>query len=151
MLPLIAPALGFISKNGKVFGFLGAGLVIFLAFNYVQGLRSSKAQLEENVVVLEGAVSVERASFNTALEAIEEWKVAQKKLQDKIEEMNAFSVEANEEVRRLDELYSNHDLRALALAKPGLIERRINSGTRRIFRLLEAATTDTTGRSSSGG
>ena len=150
MLPVIGAAAGFLGKNWKLVAIGGAALALYFAYNGYQDLKNDKAQLEGNQAVLEGAVEVERASLESALGAIEDWQMAQKKLQKKIEEMNAFSVEANEEVRRLDELFANHDFGALVLAKPGLMERRINSGTRRIFRMLETATTDTTRRGLDG-
>lgn len=49
---------------------------------------------------------------------------------------------ANEAVRRLEQTLSNSDLERLSIAKPGLIERRINDATREFFNNVEKETSN---------
>ena len=50
---------------------------------------------------------------------------------------NAISEQNREELIRI---FQEHDLTRLAMAKPGLIETRINEGTREAFSRLESIT-----------
>jgi hypothetical protein len=50
------------------------------------------------------------------------------------------TIAAEMELERLQDVQRSHDLEALAKARPGLIERRINDGTARVFGMFEDAT-----------
>lgn len=51
------------------------------------------------------------------------------------------AVRAENSLNRLIKLYQEHDLTKLATEKPGLIERRINEGTKDVLAELESLTT----------
>jgi len=55
-------------------------------------------------------------------------------------DMAYAAAEARQEVDDLNEKLRKHDLAALAKAKPGLIERRINRGTAGVLGMFERAT-----------
>jgi len=51
----------------------------------------------------------------------------------------AAYTENDDERARLENTLAKHDLGALAKSKPGLVERRINSGTIKLFAAIEAS------------
>lgn len=62
-------------------------------------------------------------------------------LSRQIENLNRLNREVatiRKEAGDMAELLSRHDLRYLAAKKPGLIERRVNSGTKDVFNQLKA-------------
>jgi len=69
-----------------------------------------------------------------------EWKESLEGFQDTISQLSEVQRDANSETRRLNDIFGKHDLRALAEAKPGLIETRINAGTLNAFSVLESVT-----------
>lgn len=114
--------------------------VVYLGYRHYEGLIETNAQLRESNVALEAAIAEQRWATETALEAVDEWQQAFDRLQSTLEQYRQVQLQANSEVRRLNELFAEHDLGALARARPGLIERRINSGTDASRRMLECAT-----------
>lgn len=58
----------------------------------------------------------------------------------KITKLSKRYVATQAEVNKLGKLLSKHDLRALALRKPGLIEKKINQATARLGKELEELT-----------
>lgn len=90
------------------------------------------------VGALEVVTTVQRATIHDQEAAIDDWVIAQKRMQATLDAMAQAQVKANEEARRLNDVLSKHDLHALSLAKPGLVERRINSGTARILGMFES-------------
>jgi hypothetical protein len=72
------------------------------------------------------------------------------RLQERLREVEEKAIAANEEKRRLNDLFNDHDLTKLTLAKPGLIERRINSGTSDVWSVLYDLTAGSANRSFRG-
>ena len=140
---------GFLGKNWKLVAIAVALGAFYMGWRHYQGLVADNATLKADRVTLKSVLTTQRATTKEALIAIDEWERSRQELQKKIFELQEVSKEARSEGRRLDELFTNHDLQKLALAKPGLIERRINAGTARSFRLLEATTADTSGHNGS--
>ena len=73
------------------------------------------------------------------------------KLQEDNAKMNELSntlqlelAEANKYKDELIEKLQKHDLTRLSLKKPGLIEKRINDGTKELFEIFESLTGNTT-------
>lgn len=90
-----------------------------------------------------GALTVENQVQDDTISTLEtrvsEWAAANKRLQEVVGEMAAAQREATAEQRRLNDVLSKHDITALSLAKPGLLEHRVNNGTADIFRMFECA------------
>jgi len=105
-------------------------------YTIVKGERDAALQ-QVGALTLSNAVQVTTIEDQT--KAIAEWSVAQERMQATLDAMATNQVEANVTAKELNDVLSRHDLHALALAKPGLIERRINSGTADIFRMFESA------------
>ena len=95
-----------------------------------------------------------RQNVATAQEAFEREKIATEKLsaqltlsfaryedlQKSLQKMADNTRIAREELEALNGKFRKHDLEELARKKPGLIERRLNSGTIDAFRMLEEST-----------
>ena len=122
MLPLLA--------------FVGAG-----AYGYhtleVGKRETTIAQLEKNNVVLkensmrlETALETETASRERAEQNLQVQLEAVANLTEKNTEMQA-------EMDDYLSIFKRHDLTRLARAKPGLVEPRINNGTKKVFEAIE--------------
>lgn len=129
----------FLLGNWKPFAFGIAVVLVFAAYRHYDGLVDEKARL-----------TAENAQLGTALwaqsAATAAWKAERDSLLSVMAEWAAASESAGEEGRRLDEMFADHDLKGLAMGRPGLVEVRIDRGTGRILRLLETATADTSRR-----
>jgi len=121
-----------------MFAVLAAGGAAFAYHQVtVSGLQASVAQLEannrtlkENQVQLELAVSTAEASL----------KAAEENAKKQGEAMNKLTLANNEltkEKSNYMKVFKDHNLTRLARAKPGMIEKRINNGTEKVFRMLE--------------
>ena len=60
--------------------------------------------------------------------------------QEKIAELTENNNKAREEVTKLRNTFARHDLNNLAIAKPGLIEKIVNNGTKKVGEELTALT-----------
>ena len=95
------------------------------------------AQLEKNNVVLKE----NSARLETALETeTASRELAEKNLKVQLEAVGKLT-EANTEMQaEMDDylsIFKRHDLTRLARAKPGLVEPRINNGTKKVFEQIE--------------
>ena len=95
------------------------------------------AQLEKNNVVLkENSVRLE-----TALEAeTASREMAEKNLKVQLEAVSKLTEKNGEMQAEMDDylsIFKRHDLTKLARVKPGLIEPRINNGTKKVFEQIE--------------
>ncbi len=97
------------------------------------------ARLETNAVTLkENAVRLETA-FEKEKSARER---SEKNLQVQLQAVGALSEKNNAMQAEMDgylSIFKRHDMTRLARAKPGLIEPRINKGTKEVFRSIETA------------
>ena len=57
-----------------------------------------------------------------------------------LEDLSVVQRDANKETRRLNGIFSKHDMERLASRRPGLIELRVNDGTAGILKLFSEAT-----------
>lgn len=119
---------------------LAVASIIGLGYSHYTGLIEDNATLRENNVTLQVAVKGQQAAVTAAARAVEEWKESADRLGKVISEMTETQRSATVQTRRLNDVFAKHDLEALALAKPGLIERRVNSGSAAARRLLECVT-----------
>ena len=106
-------------------------------YTIVKGERDAALQL---VGALKVADAVQKETISTLEDVNKEWKKSLEQFQATLNAVANNQVEANRHSRELNDVLSKHDLTALSLAKPGLIERRINSGTAGILRLFESET-----------
>ena len=97
------------------------------------------AQLEKNNVILkENTIKLE-----TAFETAERARVqSEQNLQKQLKVIGELGEKNNAMQQEMDNylsIFKRHDLTRLAKAKPGLIQPRINKGTREVFRAIEEA------------
>lgn len=131
-----------------MFGFLGslglsakialaAGVVIALmGTGFALYYRYSQNQLAE----LNQSIGIEKVAREVAEKSLE---TAYRQVQTQTREMGRLADEmarARAEQERIIDIFAEHDLNALAAAKPGLIETRVNNGTRNIIEQLERIT-----------
>ena len=93
-------------------------------------LEKNNVVLKENSVRLETALETETASREQAEKNLKVQLEAVSKLTEKNSAMQ-------EEMDDYLSIFKRHDLTKLARVKPGLIEPRINNGTKKVFEQIE--------------
>ena len=96
----------------------------------VAQLESNNRTLKENQVQMEIAVNTAQASLKAAEENAKKSEAAMSALTSRNQELNR-------EKQTYLKIFKDHNLTRLARAKPGLIEKRINNGTQKVFEALE--------------
>lgn len=138
----------------KIWLYSGGLLVVlaalYLGYNHYQGLLDEVETLNADNATLEAALETQRAATQSLQAAVEEWRESAAEYERRLVELQESETNARAELRRLNDIFSRHDLTRLARARPGLIESRINDGTERVLGLLECETT-TPGRCGSDG
>lgn len=134
----------FALKNWKlVVGGIGLLVVITavtLHFKEFNDRAARIAVLEADNTILGQSVKTQQDLILQQHDALVEWSKAMDGVQETMQEMADNQVEANEQSRRLNDVLGKHDLEALSLAKPGLIERTINRASADVFRMLNDET-----------
>ena len=87
--------------------------------------------LTENSAKLETAKQMQDDTINAMIEDREKFAELNKELQTNLSKANAYKDVLIGKLRK-------HDLAKLSLRKPGLVEKKINNGTKKLFRSLEA-------------
>lgn len=122
---------------------IGAGaavaLAVALAYNHYTGLLRDRETLKSNAAVMELALEEQKAATEAAESKVDEWRDAFTQLQEDIQGLAETQKRSRDELRRLQSIFSKHDLATLALERPDLVEPRINAGSARINRLLQCA------------
>tara|TARA_B100001113_G_scaffold353753_1_gene359619 strand:- start:10111 stop:10506 length:396 start_codon:yes stop_codon:yes gene_type:complete len=107
--------------------FLGLTLILGLAVWYLWGenqtLTANNAQL---------TVAIEQQE-----EAIEAIKSAYEKQGDSLNAMMNKNAQIEAEKARYMDIFKRHNLNKLAIAKPGLLETKVNRGTKDVFDTIE--------------
>ena len=113
-------------------------LVVSLAGStyYINYLNDQISILKGNQIVLETEIEKQN-------ESIERYLEQQKNQQVQLDQLESEKRAAMEDVNRLRKTFAKHDLDKLALAKPGLIQNRINKASARVMATLEEITNPT--------
>ena len=106
------------------------GTIIIILGGACYWLYTDNNTLKANQVKLEYAIEEQKAAFNTMKESYERQGQALNNLQRANAEIEA------EKDRYLD-IFRKHNLDKLALMKPGLVETRLNNGTKAVFEEIE--------------
>lgn len=125
-----------------IYGIMALAVVTIITLGYVHytGLVEDNARLRENEVKLLVAIETQKEATAAALGAVDAWRKSAADLGKRVDEMAEVQRSATVQTRRLNDIFAKHDLEALSLAKPRLIQRRINSGSAAVLRVLECAT-----------
>jgi|TARA_R110000850_G_scaffold99254_3_gene205713 seryl-tRNA synthetase len=109
------------------------GLLIATAagsFYYIDYLNEQIGILKGNQVVLETEIEKQN-------ESIQNYLAEQKNQQAQLNQLENDKRAAMEDVNRLRKTFANHDLDELALAKPGMLQSRVNKASNRVMTTLE--------------
>tara|TARA_Y100000817_G_scaffold229328_1_gene181882 strand:- start:771 stop:1172 length:402 start_codon:yes stop_codon:yes gene_type:complete len=109
------------------------GGVVYGGYYYYKDTQSRIQTLTENNSKLEVAHQQQTQTINTLIADREKFEELNKELQVKLDKANQYKDVLIDKLRK-------HDLAKLSLKKPGLVEKKINNGTKKLFRSLENLT-----------
>jgi hypothetical protein len=112
-----------------VLGLVGGS--VYGAYYYYKDSQARIQILTENSAKLETAKQMQDITINTMIEDRERFSALTKKLQIKLDRANSYKNVLISKLRK-------HNLAKLSLKKPRLVEKKINNGTKKLFRSLEA-------------
>jgi len=114
-----------------VFGIIGGA--IFGAKYYYDSTQATIQRLSAEKAILDSALEQQTASMNQLQAQMEKQNELNTELQTNLQEANAG-------LNEMRSKFAKHDLTRLAIARPGLIQTRINNGTVEVFREIEQNT-----------
>tara|TARA_R100000541_G_scaffold57468_1_gene67635 strand:- start:753 stop:1157 length:405 start_codon:yes stop_codon:yes gene_type:complete len=100
---------------------------------YIERLNDQISTLKGNQIVLETEIERQNESIKNYLEQ-------QKNQQAQLNQLEADKQKAMQDVNRLRKTFANHDLDQLALAKPALLQKKVNKASSRVMATLEKLT-----------
>ena len=106
---------------------IGIILVLGLGGYY---LYNQNQVLSANNLALEGAVKEQQAAMDTMRESFEKQGKA-------LNQMSRKNAQIEQEMNSYLDIFRRHNLNQLAVAKPGMIEKRFNNGTKQVFESIE--------------
>lgn len=109
------------------------GLLLVGSGVYIKTLHSQLGTLKGNQVILEGKIEEQNASIDTYLAEQQELYIA-------IDDIEQQKNEAIKEVNEVRNKFARHDLNSLALAKPKMLEKRVNAASQKILQSLSEIT-----------
>jgi predicted TPR repeat methyltransferase len=110
------------------------GAVLFGAWWEYRDMQKRIATLRENNAKLETVARANAEALQQATEFAEQMEANNLELQANLQKAEAYK-------DQLMSKFQKHNLTKLSLAKPGLIERRINDATKEVFDDIESLTT----------
>ena len=114
-----------------VVGLLGG--VGYGAYAYYQDTQQRIATLQQNNAKLETVAKTNELTINSLQESQEKFATLNKDLQMKLDKAEEYGDDLRKKLHK-------HDLTRLSIKKPGLIEKRINNGTKKLFERIESLT-----------
>ena len=106
---------------------IGIILVLGLGGYY---LYNQNQVLSANNLALEGAVKEQQAAMDTMRESFERQGKA-------LNQMSRKNAQIEQEMNSYLDIFRRHNLNQLAIAKPGMIEKRVNNSTKQVFESIE--------------
>ena len=114
-----------------VLGLVGG--VVYGGWYYYKDTQARIQILTENSAKLEVATQQQEMTISTLVDDAEKYRELNKDLNIKLEAANDYKNELIGKLRK-------HDLSRLSQQKPGLVEKRINNGTEKLFESFESIT-----------
>lgn len=109
------------------------GGVVYGGYYYYKDTQSRIQTLTENSARLEAVTKEQDNTINVLVEDQQKFEELNIELQSKLDKANEYKDVLIGKLRK-------HDLAKLSMQKPGLIEKRINNGTKKLFKSLEELT-----------
>ena len=109
------------------------GGVVYGGYYYYKDTQSRIQTLTENSARLEAVTKEQDNTINVLVEDQQKFEELNIELQSKLDKANEYKDVLIGKLRK-------HDLAKLSMQKPGLIEKRINNGTNKLFKSLEELT-----------
>jgi len=107
-------------------------LVVSALFYYYYGISQEQiANLQKNNATLNYAVEEQQQTIETLQK---DFELQTQSLSDMQEQQQKNQLE----MQRYLDIFKRHNLSKLAAAKPGLIEKRVNNGTKSVFDSIES-------------
>ena len=114
-----------------VVGLIGG--VVYGAYAYYNDTQQRIKTLQENNAKLETVAKTNELTINSLQESQEKFATLNKDLQMKLDKAEEYGDDLRKKLHK-------HDLTRLSIKKPGLIEKRINNGTKKLFERIESLT-----------
>ena len=111
-----------------VIGLVGG--VVYGGYYYYKDTQARIATLTENSAKLEQAANTQKQTIDTLVADAEKYQALNKELNIKLDRANDYKNTLIDKLRK-------HDLAKLSLKKPGLVEKKINYGTKKLFESFE--------------
>ena len=111
-----------------VLGLVGGS--VYGAYYYYKDSQERIRILTENTAKLETAKKLQDDTINAMIEDREKFEELNKELQTNLDKANVYKDVLINKLRK-------HDLAKLSLKKPRLVEKKINDGTKKLFRSFE--------------
>jgi len=111
-----------------VLGLVGG--VVYGGYYYYKDTQARIQILTENTVKLETAKQMQDDTITAMIEDREKFAELNKELQENLSKANIYKDVLIGKLRK-------HNLAKLSLRKPGLVERKINNGTRKLWKSFE--------------
>ena len=109
---------------------IGLGIALLLvasgSYVWIGKLNDEIAILKGNAIVLESEITKQNAQIKKNL-------AQQQKTYAQIDSLTKKNQDNMREVNALKQTFARHDLDALAMAKPKLLEGKVNKATKRVF------------------
>ena len=112
---------------------IGLGLLLIASGVWIKSLNNQLATAKANQIILETEVARQNEQIKKNL-------AEQKKTYAQIDSLSKKNQESMREVNALKQTFARHDLDNLALAKPKLVEGKVNRATHRVFENLTTLT-----------
>ena len=109
------------------------GGVVYGGYYYYKDTQSRIQTLTENNAKIMAAKAAQDNTINTLIADREKFDELNKELKLDLDKANDYKNTLIDKLRK-------HDLAKLSMKKPGLVEKRINNGTKKLFRSLESLT-----------
>ena len=114
-----------------VFGLVGGA--VYGGYYYYKDTQARIQVLTENNSKLELAAKTQTQTIDTLVQDAQKYASLNNELQSRLDSANDYKNELIGKLRK-------HDLARLSLQKPGLVEDKINNGTKRLFEKFERIT-----------
>lgn len=121
----------------KLYAFLTIALfiggIVYGGYSYFQKNQQELIMLQKNITTYENAIK-------STSEAMDRMRQETDRIQEINDQLNNKLKKAEEYKDELTKKLNEHNLTKLSTAKPGLIEKRVNDATTKIFKELEDIT-----------